>query len=361
LKGVGCTPPTDEMQSIKFKDALCPKRFTTFQAEWANARARKDPSHLLHLLSVSAMAEYASAFVDFKGRTVDAVHASAFVASATNHKPRFKMKHNKTKDSDKEKDRPIAVADAAITTKVRYPCALCGDTTHSAYKCSKLDAAKRAISTSVNVAHNIVGNATERFVVNDSGATKSLFGDKTLLINLRKAQPVTFCGISGSVVSDIIGYFLGTMPVNFSEGASVNLLSLNELRNCKGVNTTYDHDTNAFNLTVHDKAFCFGENDGLYASVFLSTTELESNHTAKDVVAAKNAREFARRLGVPAQAALRQMLVHNSRSKLDFEPRHVTLAENLYGRRVAELAGKQTEPRNIVVKHNLSFTKGLRK
>jgi hypothetical protein len=370
LEEFKCHVPSKQQQAIRFKDTLDPKRFTSFIAEWANARSRGDSQHQLHLASVSAMAEYASAYVDYRGRPVDtSIHASAFASVEKKKKVKRNKAHgirdNRGANSSAaclESASNNAVSNTACvnsndTVRVKYNCPICDSSSHAAYKCPKLEAAKRAVNATANVAQ---GFDNTRKVLIDSGANYSLFGDIRLLSRVRTApEPMMFTGINGSIRCTQTGMFLDVIPVFYSSESSVNLLSLNAMRSCAGVAVQYNNVANTFYVTIRDKQFAFAESDGLYAKAFLTTTDMESEHPKQEVAAAQKARDFSRRLGVPASTSVKQLLLHNSKSTLAFEPRHLELAKKLYGPRIAELAGKKTEPRNIDVnpRHLLVFEK----
>ena len=104
----------------------------------------------------------------------------------------------------------------------------------------------------------------------DTGASKGIFGDATLLSDVISVPRVTFHGISGSdlpVNASRAGQFGDFGQVMVDGNASANVLSMSELKS-RGFSFSYDNDKDSFLATsptggIHR----FSPYKGLYALV----------------------------------------------------------------------------------------------
>jgi hypothetical protein len=233
--------------------------------------------------------------------------------------------------------------------------------------------------------HALVGHQSlisKTAVCLDTAASKSIFCNKKLLTNIRDAEPIVFIGIKGSLTASKVGNFQGIIDCYLSEEANANILSYSELVADKETKITSGRTK--FKLRHHDSEHLFEHHDGSYIKVFpeieepddscavamlisvvskfnlaaarpsnpsalacaVTVREMEDQYPVGDVKQAKAAHEFRRKLGVPTNTSIVKMLLHNGNGILGFQSRHLDIADNIYGRRIADLAGKSVEPVN---------------
>jgi hypothetical protein len=219
----------------------------------------------------------------------------------------------------------------------------------------------------------------------DTAVSKLIFGNKRLLTNVHETEPITFIGFKGSLISNLVGNFQGIMDCYYSKEASANILSYSELESNRKINITSRN--NKFRVRCNGLDHLFEHEDGFYVKSFpeveevkekpdqavafiisvastppgttiysveeaaalaVTVREMEDQYPPVDVKQAKIAQEFRRRLGVPAKASIVKLLLHNGSGNVVFQPKHLDIADSNYGKRLAALAGKSVEPRNLL-------------
>jgi antitoxin component of RelBE/YafQ-DinJ toxin-antitoxin module len=203
------------------------------------------------------------------------------------------------------------------------------------------------------------------------------------LTNIREVEPITFIGLKGSLVANHMGNFQGITDVYYSVETKANILSYAELSENPDIEIT--SAAKMFVVTHKASDHIFRLDNGSYVKEYsdakdpdvldeqvvalwmtataketklphiprvetvaaVTVKELEEQHPQTDVKQAKAALEFIRKLGVPAKISVIKMIMHNGQGKLNFQPKHIDMADAIYGKRIAVLAGKSTEPANV--------------
>ena len=73
-----------------------------------------------------------------------------------------------------------------------------------------------------------------------------------------------------------------------------------------------------------------------------TVSDNEALHSKRDVIKARNARQFQRRLGNPPDAKLKRVLSHGQITQCDILPADIPRATEIYGPNLEALKGRTT-------------------
>jgi hypothetical protein len=193
-------------------------------------------------------------------------------------------------------------------------------------------------------------------ILYDSGAEGHVFGNRELLTNLVPIDiPFVFEGINGMVVAREKGSFGKVKNVYFAPEAKANVMSCSKAQD-DGYRFGHDEDTNTHYFIIEGRKLLFPRVGGFWIHTvkahraFVTVAQKESLYSKGELKLAKMAMELSRRLGVPTNANALSLITRNSAGGYDgVSARHFQIANEVYGPRIAALAGKSTEPPNIKV------------
>jgi hypothetical protein len=350
---------TEEDQSLRFFRGLDDKRHGRFKSYVHNMKLTPGTAADIPKTPL-AICELAVRYADGQETyPVDATE-TAYVATASrlqdaqSSQPKHDARSSGRRDT---RSRPLPQ---------RFPCALCDQLTHRAHECPFLSAAKRSVQGDSQVLHaanlaiyhldDMADNVVDsNSVIYDTGATMSLFGNPNLLENLRSAPPVIFQGVNGSVRANQVGDFMFVKDVYYSPDAIANLLSCSQAGRA-GIRRGRNDAMNAYFIERDGECVYFHPEKNLYVNrpperCLLTVAEMESRYSKEDIAKAKFARLLSQRMGVPCDKDAYSLAVHNSAGGYNgVTPKHFIIAEQIWGKRIAALAGKSTEPNNIKIK-----------
>lgn len=373
MSGAGCTIPPDEDQATRFRRALDMSRFGEMEKDVQNDFLR-NPVLPDSLSTVEKVKQFASGYKTLRSKPAGGASASAFVAEVP------KKAKGKAEDA------------AASEEKVdKRACFGCGSHDHHLSECPSYLAFKESkkekrnkkkkekqeeVAVTIGVSEVFeyeIGDFESTFpimsakvflsksgeyssheVLSDNEATAPLFGNASLLLNLRQCdKPITFRGIGGLRVANMIGDFPPFGHVYYSPDVFVNVLSWSSLQD-NGYRLRYRWKCDEFTIQKpgdHDIHVFERRSSGLYSKFFgevvcSTVAEQMAKYPVRDIKMAEEARNLVRRLGVPAKTDVIKLLNQNSKGGIGLEPRHFDIADDLWGRRVADIAGKSTEPDN---------------
>ena len=159
-------------------------------------------------------------------------------------------------------------------------------------------------------------------IILDTGANGSIFSNPELLEDIRRAERVTFDGISGVLSTDTIGELRGICQVHLHREAIANILSFSQLRQM-GHSITYNEGSNpeddSFTIEHGSGQLCFTHRaNGLYvhntkaAQQCLVTTvaDNESKYSRREVAQAREARQLQKRMANPPRCQVDQGTQH---------------------------------------------------
>jgi hypothetical protein len=407
LEAVGCAKPDQELLAIQFRKSLDPSRFLTFEVDIQNqfSFTNQVPEWTL---TVDGVALAASLYktVRPKGRAHES--ETVFAISNAGSLPGQEKKKSKSPKPNKVKT-PAAAASVGDTGLICHKCGAMGTKTPEGFfrcpnfKTSPLhartsektyaieaafkddlmatvmaieeeeleypwDVEEQILHESVlMVADSVVEHAgvykSERGlykttdVLPDNEATTPIFGNRDLLTNIRPApRRLYFSGIGGEEYSDDIGDFHPFGTVYYSPRVNVNCLSWSTMRDNPDLLLGYYFESDCFWVSAASEGHCkhiFHKTPkGLYAKSFeeqvnVTVTQKMAQYPVKDIVKAKAAREFERRLGVPAPLDVVKLLTFNAKGDVGFTPKHLNIAMDVFGPRIGALAGKSKEPENV--------------
>ena len=382
MKAVGLTPPTEDIQTVRFIKGLDEARFLQMQAHISNATTL---GTMTYPKNVDDAARFASEYVVPKKQGVGLTPAAAFVTVKKSPKQK-KATYEATVDAQETKDnkKTTEVKESAKKeTKSKIKCFFCEKTGHRMEDCYSLQAAKRdgvldkyvkKRTTDESEASGYVAHAAHAFplifhargkvteptvVLLDNQATDHIFFNKELLSNLRQGDStIRFGGLGGDVTTNMMGDFGPIGKVWFSKETPVNILSWSKLVREK-FEVSYKSETDVFVINFGEEStweFKLLES-GLYghnfrAQTFITVAEAESRYTHRQVQDAKKARELIRTLGVPSVAAVKSIVHNGQATGFDISPKDIDRAIDIYGPPLASLKGKSTEPKPIKAKYD---------
>jgi hypothetical protein len=332
----------DETRHGKFKEHIKHMKLT-----------QPDSSHIPK--TCADICDIARSFsVGCNAASVEIDTATAYIATSQNHvKKRGPREKSHRREDTSEEYRP----------RPKYPCSLCQSADHVTHKCPDLELAKTLMANNKQqAAHVAIHHAKVRSetgpvrssVIYDTGATLSLFGNKDLR-NLRSTTPVTFQGLNGIVESDEVGDFGFVRDVYYSPEVDANLISCSQA-GAAGITRGRVNDLDAYYLEHDGERLFFYPENNLYIHhpperILLTVADMESKFSKADIAKARFARSLSQRMGVPCDKDAYSLIVHTSAGGYHgVTPKHFDIAEQLWGKRIAALAGKSTEPDNIKVK-----------
>ena len=377
MQGAGCTIPDAEDQATRFRKALDMGRFGEMEKDIQNnfLRDKKLPDELS---TVDKVAQYASGYKTLRSKSAAGGSAAVFVAEP------------EKKGKAKVKEEPETSMERRVCFGCRSPDHQLSDCPiFQAFQQSRKDKEKKKKGAkSAEADFNVMmassdtfsydPGATESFypiveakvllarrgdydsneVLSDNEATASLFGNANLLQNVRPApNMMTFRGLGGVKKATQVGDFPPFGVVYYSPEVFVNVLSWSALHD-DGYKLRYRHWEDTFSIQKpRDPVVHLFErrSTGLYSKFFeaqtiLAIKNVESKYNVRDIELATEARAFVKKLGVPANSDAIRLLHHNSKGGSRFETRHLAIADDMWGKRVAALAGKSTEPANVQAK-----------
>ena len=371
MAGAGCEIPEAKAQATRFRRALDLSRFGEMEKDVQNEFLR-NPTLPPALSTVEKVAQFAAGYKTLRPKPGGGASASAFVAEVTK------------KAKGKQEDKP------EVENKGdRRACFGCGSHDHHlsecpsflAFKQSKKEKKKKkekhedvAVTIGMSEVYEYeIGDFESTFpilnakvflsksgeyssheVLSDNEATAPLFGNASLLSNLRVCdKPITFRGVGGVRVADQIGDFPPFGQVYYSPDVFVNVLSWSSLQD-NGYKLRYRWKSDDFTIQKPgDREIHVFErrSTGLYSkfygnAIYSTVTEQMEKYSVREIKMAEEARNLVRRLGVPAKTDVIKLLNQNSKGGIGLEPRHFDIADDLWGKRIADIAGKSTEPDN---------------
>ena len=266
------------------------------------------------------------------------------------------------------------------------PCKLCGETTHYMDACPLADELVRKFKhTNIHSVHFTEGGGEEfedtsyeytyvvtltlridgtiglKLVLLDTGASKSIFGDPSLLCDIKSVSPVTFHGISGSetpVVANRSGRFGDFGQVMIDDSARANVLSMSELED-KGFVAEYDSAKKIFSLTSPTGAIhLFKRYKGMYALANLvepsptsrkeialvTVAERRAEFTTRELIEIDAAKKFHDALGSPSIENAMDVVKSNTLMNNPVTVEHLRRAEYVNGKNLGLIKGKTTAP-----------------
>ena len=191
-------------------------------------------------------------------------------------------------------------------------------------------------------------------IILDTGANGSIFSNPALLEDIRKAERVTFDGISGVLSTDTIGELRGICQVHLHTDAIANILSFSQLRQL-GHSITYNEGTHpeddSFTIECGGSQLRFTHRaNGLYVHdtrteqhcLVTTVTDNESKYSKREVNQAREARQLQRRMANPPDAKLIKALTSGTLQNTTVMPSDVARATDIYGPSIEALKGRTT-------------------
>jgi hypothetical protein len=221
----------------------------------------------------------------------------------------------------------------------------------------------------------IVGTIERNLGLLDTGASKSIFGDPSLLHDIKSVSPVTFHGISGSetpVVANRSGRFGDFGQVMFDDSARANVLSMSELED-QGFVAEYDSTKKMFSLTSPTGAIhLFKRHKGMYALANLAepspisrkeialvtVAERRAEFTTRELLEIDAAKKFQDALGSPSIESAIDVVKSNTLLNNPVTVEHLKRAEYVNGKNLGLIKGKTTAPAQSAPLHRTEYPPG---
>ena len=191
-------------------------------------------------------------------------------------------------------------------------------------------------------------------IILDTGANGSIFSNPELLEDIRKAERVTFDGISGILSTDTVGELRGICQVHLHREAIANILSFSQLRQL-GHSITYNEGVNpeddSFTIDYGCGQLRFSHRaNGLYVHstktpqqcLVTTVTDNESKYSKREVAQAREARQLQKRMANPPDAKLIKALNTGTIQNTTVTPTDVARATDIYGPSIEALKGRTT-------------------
>ena len=240
----------------------------------------------------------------------------------------------------------------------------CGDVLHSfpigdPIQISTNDTSQEA-AIYMNVSFNTAAhpNITNMHVLHDNQANVSIFCNKELLTNIRKADVQCHVGginADGSpLIAKLIGDFNEFRGVYYHPDASANILSFSET--AAFCINSYIPERQSFTCTPPSgNTYEFHLIDGLYAfevtrQVFTTVTQNSQAYTKREVSDAEKARELIRRLGIPSEASAIEAINRGSIINSPVTANDIHRATKIFGKDIASLRGKTHKQASLPIK-----------
>jgi hypothetical protein len=223
----------------------------------------------------------------------------------------------------------------------------------------------------------------------DSQCSDHLFGEESLLVNIRACRPTKFRGVGGAIVVDRVGDHpsFGTVYLRPPGSPKINLLSLSVLEKKEGFTIKYHQHAGKFtvkcldgmmyefsreggklyvcdlsgdDVTVDyssyhlqsdledalavDPSLCFwDERDGdenPWVALVATVEENERLFTKAQVAAARRVRDFSAAMGFISQANLHHIVRQGRQPEINFGHADINRALEIYGPSLESLRGK---------------------
>jgi len=390
LDAVGEHVPDDATQAMDFLKWLDDARYASLKCDLYNAVAlhgsERRPQSLTQAYAFAS--EYRVVVPGRDGGASKLITASAFVAHGNATKKNANKKRGKEVEKESKAGRDSKDKKASKDTKARG-CFYCQDPGHKLKDCPAMAEAKRLLEDkkkqreNANVAFSRYddndGGATidERYlsgshpgsrfetafpticatptglgrydVLLDNQATTSLFKERSLLTNVRRAEAeASFDGVGGTLRTDTVGEFREFGTVYFSPRAPANILSYSAVRKTRGFNIALAN--RAFIVTTPQHRYVFAEApSGLHvwqatpAPHPLYLTSVDDNKAKfqrREVLGAEQARDLLRKLGYPSERDMMKMISHGGILNSPVTTKDVRVARAIFGPDLATLKGK---------------------
>lgn len=275
-------------------------------------------------------------------------------------------------------------------------CALCGDTNHGVSQCPHLSKARHAVKRDGKPAHitgcavsaqqvgvsgvaftacaisastqrsqpqeHLAGLASAarspQAVILDTGADTSVFHNRDLLSNVRRAKcPAILHGVGGTVEVTEVGDFGDLGEVYYTPHTPVNALSMSRVAAVAKIAYCWTHGGGQFRIHLPGGSLTFESVGGLYVADFetaqayvQTVAEKASVYTRRQVADAKRARELEQRLGHASKADVKRLLSSGSILNTPVTQQDVDRAVDIWGPNVPALAGKTKQQASRVVR-----------
>ena len=193
----------------------------------------------------------------------------------------------------------------------------------------------------------------------DTGANTSVVHNSRLLTAIRSTRTVRFDGLAGVLPISQIGDLDQLCSAYYSPEAVANIISFSQLRE-NGHVITYNSGqgltSDSFTVSTPHRTYVFSmRHNGLYVcdldnhqtAAITTITENESKFTKREVLQARLARDFSRRMGHPPDSKLIRALQLGALHGCQISPSDITRATTIYGPSVAALRGRTTAQRPL--------------
>lgn len=202
------------------------------------------------------------------------------------------------------------------------------------------------------------------YVLLDNQATVSVFGNSSLLSNIRPApSDVEVAGVGGSLTASLVGDFPPFGTVYFHPRSIANILCFSDVADLHHV--TYTDGEYRVTVRGYSEPFIFRRKDKLHVMDCRDVPASKSSHflfpvmtvegnevafTKVEVEKAKEARRLATILGFPSLKQFTHALNTGSIIGSDVTSKDVRRAEAIYGPSTAQLMGKtrRTVPASVI-------------
>lgn len=232
------------------------------------------------------------------------------------------------------------------------------------YMCAEQQHIPGVIETSVSAAAlATIGEPVNNTLIMDSACTIHLVGNRDLLTNIREVN--TRCrvkGIAGDMSTNLVGDLQYFGAAYLVDGLGVNLISFAESEDKHMI--TYKrkeymkvHVENGVELTFLriGKLYKFRHTEDREAerdmAMVTTVAELEKKYTAREVEAARKARQVLRTLGVPSFTDVINMMLKGNILNMPITIQDLLRAREIYGRDEAEIKGKMVNKGTIKFDH----------
>jgi hypothetical protein len=200
----------------------------------------------------------------------------------------------------------------------------------------------------------------------DNGSTLSLFGNPTMVTNIRKSKTTLELATNAGTrttkkIADMPGY--GT--VGYDQTAIANMFGLSKLK--KKHRVTYDSEKeDAFKVHMNDDTLKFECNPkGLYTykvsdeylkkqSHLINTVkENRVGYTQRHFEQAKRAQELYHIVGTPTIESFKSLIKMNARKNCPVTTEDANNAEKIFGADMLRLRGKSTRHKSTPVREDV--------
>jgi Reverse transcriptase (RNA-dependent DNA polymerase) len=191
----------------------------------------------------------------------------------------------------------------------------------------------------------------------DSGANCGIFMNKNLLTNLRTIEShATINGVSGQIITNVVGIFNNMSEVYYHPHAIANILSQSQEKD-NGARVTYDDDHDIYSVCYEEREpivferigglYCFDTLNPHSTSYRALTSTVHDNKlkfTKREVQRADKAIEVRRRLAYPNDATIPHM---HSINNIPVSRQDLQRAVDIYGRDRNCIRGKMKNSKSI--------------